>query len=96
MEGAKNMALQQRKTAAAPPLTAEDVRRIVGQIGEDRIASILATGATPAEVVEAVTWLSSDEYLAGGLERSLNGVVAEVYEILRPVELDEEDRPRSA
>lgn len=90
------MALQQRKTAAAPPLTAEDVRRIVGRIGEDRIASILATGATPAQVVEAVTWLSSDEYLAGGLERSLNGVVAEVYEILKPVELDEEDRPRSA
>ena len=90
------MVLQQRKMAAAPPLTAEDVRRIVGPIGEDRIAAILATGATPAQVVEAVTWLSSDEYLAGGLERSLNGVVAAVYEILRPAELDEEDRPRPA
>ena len=90
------MALHQRRLAAAPPLTAEEVRRIAGRIGEDRITAILATGATPAEVVEAVTWLSSDEYLGGGLERSLSGVVAQVYEILKPDELDEEDRPRSA
>jgi hypothetical protein len=90
------MALHQRRLAPAPPLTAEDVRRIAGRIGEDRIAAILATGATPAEVVEAVTWLSSDEYLGGGLERSLSGVVAQVYEILKPDELDEDDRPRSA
>lgn len=90
------MALHQRKPAAAPPLTAEDIRRIAGRIGEDRIAAILDTGATPAEVVEAVTWLSSDEYLGGGLERSLSGVVAQVYEILKPDEIEEEDRPRSA
>jgi hypothetical protein len=88
------MAQQQRKMATVP-LTAEDIRRIVGRISEDRIAAILATGATPAEVVEAFTWLSSDEYLGGGLERSLSGAVAQVYEILKPEELEEEDRPPS-
>jgi hypothetical protein len=87
------MAQQQRKVAAAP-LTAEDVRRIVGRLSDDRISAILATGATQAEVVEAFTWLSSDEYLAGGLERPLSGVVADVYEILKPEEADEDERTR--
>jgi hypothetical protein len=36
------------------------------------------------QVTEAFTWLTSDEYLAGGLQRPLKGVVAAVYEILKP------------
>jgi hypothetical protein len=87
------MAQQQRKTVAAS-LTAEDVRRIVGRISDDRITAIIAAGATQADVVEAFTWLSSDEYLAGGLERPLSGVVAEVYEILKPEEADDDERMR--
>lgn len=46
--------------------------------------AILATGATGAQITEAFTWLTSDEYLGGGLERTLTGAVAEVYEILKP------------
>jgi hypothetical protein len=89
--------MAQRKTKVpASPLTADEIRSIVGRISDDRIAAILATGATPADVVEAFTWLSSDEYLSGGLNRALSGVVAEVYEILKPEELEEEDRPRPA
>lgn len=65
-------------------LSADDVRRIVGRIRDDRVTAILATGATAAEVTEAFTWLTSDEYLGGGLQRPLKGVVAEVYEILKP------------
>jgi hypothetical protein len=85
------MAQHQRKMAAAP-LTAEDVRRIAGRLSDDRVSAILATGATQAEVVEALTWLSSDEYLGGGLERPLHGTVAEVYEILKPDHPDEDER----
>jgi hypothetical protein len=87
------MAQQQQKMAAVP-LTAEEIRGIVGRLSDDRISAIVATGATAAEVVEAFTWLSSDEYLAGGLERPLSGVVAEVYEILKPDEPDEDERVR--
>jgi hypothetical protein len=84
-------------TKESPRLTAQGVREIVGRIGDDRISAILATKATPAELMEAFTWLSSDEYLAGGLERPLTGVVAELYDILKAGEPDiEEERPRSA
>ena len=79
---------------ATEPLTAEDIRRIVGRLADDRIAAILATGATAADVVEAFTWLSSDEGLGAGMERRLKGIVAEVYEILTAGEPDEDDRTR--
>jgi hypothetical protein len=65
-------------------LIAEDVRRIVGRVRDDRVTAILATGATAAKVTEAFTWLTSNEYLGGGLQCPLNGVVAAVYEILKP------------
>jgi hypothetical protein len=85
------------QTNTSHRLTAHDVRYIVGPIGDDRMSAILATKATPAQLVEAFTWLSSDEYLAGGLERPLTGVVAELYDILKAAEPDiEEERPRSA
>ena len=85
-----------KKGAAPAPLTAAAIRDIVGRISDDRIAAILATGATHAQVVEAFSWLSSDEYLGAGLERPLSGVVADVYEILKPEEAEEMDRPPSA
>src|SRR5215813_1912797 len=72
------------KRSSTPRLSADGVRKIVGRIRDDRITAILATGATAAQVTEAFTWLTSDEYLGGGLQRPLNGVVAEVYEILKP------------
>jgi len=70
--------------SAIPRPSAEDVRKIAGRIGDDRGAAILATGATAAQVTEAFTWLTSDEYPGGGLHRPLGGVVADVYEILKP------------
>lgn len=78
----KDMATSGR--SAAPGLTAEDVRRIVGRISDDRVAAILATGASAVQVTEAFTWLTSDDYLARGLQRPLKGDVAAVYEILKP------------
>jgi hypothetical protein len=71
------------QTKEATCLTAQDVREIVGRITHDRLLAILATGATPAQVVEAFTWLSDDEHPGAELERSLTGPVAQVYEILK-------------
>lgn len=73
----------------------EQVIEIVGRISDGRIAEIIATGASPAEVTEAFTWLSEDEYLGGDLEKPLSGVVNQVYEILRADEPEsEENRAR--
>lgn len=76
--------------------TREQIIEIVGHIDDDRIAEIIATGASPAEVTEAFAWLSEDEYLGGELEKPLSGIVEQVYEILSAEELEsEEDRPLS-
>lgn len=78
-------------------VTREQVIEIVGRINDARVAEIIATGATPADVTEAFTWLNEDEYLGGELEKPLSGVVSRVYEILRADEPDwDQDRaPRT-
>jgi len=79
------------------PATAEDIRTIVGRLGDDRVAAILRTGATTAEVTEAFTWFTTGEYPVGGRQPPpLSGAVAEVYEILKPDQPDEEEHPRQA
>jgi hypothetical protein len=76
-------------------VTHDQVLEIVGRINDTRIAEIIATGATPAQVTEAFAWLSEDEYLGGELEKPLSGVVQQVYDILRADEPEwEEDVPR--
>lgn len=72
-------------------VTRDDIVGIVGRISDSRIAEIIATGATAAEVTEAFAWLSEDEHLGGDLEKPLSGTVARVYEILRADEPDWED-----
>lgn len=84
-----------RDRSGGPLVTADGIRAIVGRISDDRIAAILALRPTAAQVIEAFSWLTSDEYLGGTLERSLSGRVAQIYEILKPAEPDsEEDRTR--
>ena len=73
-------------------LTRERVVKIVGRLDDGRIAEIIATGATPAELMEAFTWLSSDEYLGGELEHSLRGRVAQLYEILAADQGEDDER----
>lgn len=76
-------------------VTAQEIREIVGRISDDRISAILATGATSAQVLEAFSWLGGDEEIGATLERPLTGIVAQVYEILKPDQPDiEEERPR--
>ncbi|MEE8279165.1 MAG: hypothetical protein V3R55_00505 [Alphaproteobacteria bacterium] len=75
-------------------LTRERVVKIVGRIDDGRVAEVIATGATPAELMEAFTWLGSDEYLGGELEHSLRGRVAQLYDILAADESEDDDRER--
>ncbi len=89
--------MAQLKQTDPAPLSAEEIREIVGRLSDDRIAAIQATKATAAEVLEAFTWLSSDEYIAARHQPPLTGVVAEVYDILKPdLPEVENEHPRSA
>ena len=45
-------------------LTPETVSQIAGQLDQGRIIEILKTGATEAELVEAMEWLSADDAMA--------------------------------
>jgi len=64
-------------------LTREDIVAIVGELDDLRIAEILATGATAAELTEAFGWLSRNGEMGEALQHSLSGTVARLYEILR-------------
>lgn len=73
-------------------VTRDQVVEICGRLDDFKIASIIATGATPAELMEARTWLGSDDYLATALGRSASGRVAKLVELLKADEPDWDDR----
>jgi hypothetical protein len=52
--------------------TAVEIRRIVG---DETIASIIRTGATEAEIVQAFQRANADDELGADVERSPSGVV---------------------
>jgi hypothetical protein len=79
---------EEHKRAAA---TAQDVRDILGPVDDALIASILALGATRDEILEANTWLSSDDYMHRHLHHGLSGTAALVFDILE-AERPEPDR----
>ncbi len=63
-------------------LTRQEVIEIVGALDDFRVAEIIKTGATAAELTEAFSWLSVDGDLAVELQRTLSGTVAQLYDIL--------------
>lgn len=73
-------------------LTRDQVIEICGRLDDMKIATIIATGATPAELMEARVWLGSDDYLAGDLGRSPSGRVGGLVELLKADDPDWDDR----
>lgn len=69
-------------------LTRTDVAEICGRLDDMRVAAIIGTGASPAELMEARTWMASDDYLSGTLHRQPSGRVAALVELLRADEPD--------
>lgn len=66
----------------AAPLTHQDVVDVVGAMEDDKIAAVIATGATMEELVEAYAWASDETDALAEAEKSLSGAVADVYDIL--------------
>lgn len=63
-------------------VTVREIGEIVGELDAAAIESIIATGATREEVLEAYAWLSADDSLHRELHHVPHGTVARVYEIL--------------
>jgi len=61
--------------------TGSEVVAICGHLDDGVIARIIATGATPAEVLEAFTWFSADDQI---------GTEPEGILIARVVDLEEQ------
>ena len=81
-------------TSASHPATASEIIEIVGHLDDAVIARILASGASPAEVLEAFTWVTADDQLGTELQHGRHGAVGVVYEILLQEEPDAEELQR--
>ena len=71
--------------------TASEIIEIVGHLEDGVIARILATGASPAEVLEAFTWTTADDQIGTELRRGPRGAVGAVYDILMREEPDPDE-----
>jgi hypothetical protein len=75
-----------------PSATAAEIVEIVGALDDAVLLSILETGATAAEVLEAFTWATADDQIGTELERRPRGAAARVYEILKSEEPEPDER----
>lgn len=75
--------------ASRQSATAAEIRHMLGDVDDAVVSSIMRTGATAAEVLQAVQWFRG----AGGLEDEAghvpHGTVRAVYDILQAEEPDE-------
>jgi hypothetical protein len=55
------------------------------------VARIVATGASPAEVLEAFTWSSADDQIGTELQHGRRGAAGAVYDILMREEPDADE-----
>ena len=69
--------------------TSAEIRHMVGDVDDAVVSSIMQTGASPAEVLQAVQWFRG----GGGLEDEAghepHGAVKTVYDILQAEEPEE-------
>lgn len=68
------------------PANAEEIVEIIGRCDDEVLMRIVATGATPAEVLEGFTWAMADDQIGTELERRPRGAAAAVYDILKQEE----------
>ena len=71
-------------------LTREDVRRLCGDVTDDRAARMVATGASVRDLEVALAWSAGESDVMGEARQPLSGRAAELYELL-PSALDDEE-----
>lgn len=78
--------------ATRQPATHDEIIAITGPLDDLTVAEIIKMGATPAEVLEAWTWLGADDALGQDPGHSLSSRVAAIYDLLAPQPEEEDDR----
>jgi len=73
-------------------LTHDDVVALVGDLEDEAIAEIIATGATARDLDEAIAWAESESDVMGELERRMGEPATTVYRILMTRKEPEPDR----
>lgn len=63
-------------------MTSDDVIAVLGPVDETLVAEIIATGATQAELAEALAWATNDEVLIGDLRPLPTGKTAILVDLL--------------
>ena len=71
-------------------LTRKDVIAMLGEIDDDDVAEIIASGATLEELAEARAWLANDEPLMNAGRPLPSGRVARVVHIIAAIGEEEE------
>ena len=75
-------------------LTHDEVVRLCGDIDDWKVGAIIGTGASHAELEQAVFWSMGEDDVMGAERKQLIDRVAAVYEILTRDEEVEEEYPR--
>jgi hypothetical protein len=71
-------------------MTYDEVKEVLGPVDDALVTEIVRLGATRAELVEALAWISSDDALVENHRSPPKGNVAALAELL---EADEDDAP---
>ena len=69
-------------TASDRSATLSQIAEIVGPLDDAVLVEILATGATAAEIVEALVWMNADDEIGTEKAQGPRETVLRVYEIL--------------
>ena len=80
------------RESAEQAVTHEMVVGLIGEIGNAKIAAILAAGPTPEDLEEAVAWAAGESDVMGEERLPLTGVAARVYDILTADEVYNDER----
>jgi hypothetical protein len=71
-------------------LTPEAVREIVGPITDETVAAIVATAASEADLVSAMSCMQEDDVIGEAEQGFAHGVVERLVTILREIEAEAE------
>jgi hypothetical protein len=72
-------------------LTRKEVTAILGELDDDVVAEIIATGATTEELAQAYAWLTNDEPLMNTGRPLPNGRVGRLVDIVAAIDEEQEE-----
>jgi len=77
-------------------LSHEEIRRLCGDVPDEKMVRILASGASVEDLEIALAWAAGESDVMGKERHALSGVAAELYDILAGDEewQDERAAPR--